>query len=610
MRSIEGLETMRLLHLQRAKRFALAAVPIAFVVVAVLLSGLLVSGNAWAASLTAEVKKQTIVDGETVLLYVIGEDLREYPDTSALNKRFDIVGSRRQESQFVDNGVVKSRFTILLELQPKHLGVSEIPPFEADGQRSDAISIEVVQRGTPGVVPRDNVFAELSVDNASPYVQAQAILSLHVLDDGSLAAAEPEVPDIAEMHVEQIPGDAQRLETRDGVEYRVHTWRYALFPQRSGTYDIPRIKVVANVKDASYGGNLILRNSPTRRINFRSDSIQLQVKPRPSQNISGWWLPVKQLDLQKNWSADPGISQVGEPLTYSVVLTTSGATSTQLPEIKLPPVDGLKIYPDVPELASQPGDDGVVSRRTDKWSIIPQRAGKITLPEYKLRWWDTVADRERTTIIPAQELTVAASAADSSALVVDRSDTEPKQAEESSIPEPQVSSLSSQLSSQLVPARNNLWAWVAAAVSMGWIATLVAWLFSARRNRKRLQASLAGASDDGSPHSISESQAMRDLTLLSSGADRPRYLAGLMSWSAAEWPDRPPVSVVDVGRRLRSSDLSIQLQQLESSIYSAQPSEIPLSTVHKILGDAIAQYRESKFAKSTRAVADDLLPKL
>ena len=595
---------------------------------ALLLSAIVSSGQAGAASLEAEVRKQTVVDGETVLLYIIGEDLRAYPDTTELNRRFDIVGSRRQQSQFVDGGVVKSRYTMLLELLPKHLGVSDIPSFEADGQRSEKISIEVVQRGTPGVVPRDNVFAELSVDTETPYVQAQAIVSLHVFDDGSLAAAEPEVPDIADMQIEQIPGDAQRLETRDGVEYRVHTWRYAVFPQRSGTYDIPRIKVVANVKDDAYGGNLILRNSPTRRINFRSDSIQLQVKPRPQQSSPDWWLPVKQLDLQKTWSASPTDSQVGEPLTYSVELTTDGATSTQLPEIELPQVDGVKIYPDVPALASQTGDDGVISRRTEKWSIIPQRAGTITLPEYKLRWWDTVADRERTTIIPAQEIIVTGSAVDAAppstsiesgstsvnaaateAGATGGTDADPSASDSagiSALVRDTAEQVSNSQASQLLPERRDFWAWVAAALSIGWMATLLSWLFSARRNRMRSKASTTIEDEI----SVSETRAMRDLTAVSGTEDRSRYLAGLLQWAGAKWPDHPPVSVADVGRRLHDNALSAQLQQLESSIYSQRPTTMSLQSVHKALRDAIARNSSNAITDSRENPVDKLLPRL
>jgi hypothetical protein len=575
-------------------------------------------GKVWAASLKAEVKKQTVVDGETVLLYIIGEDLRGYPDTTALNKRFDIVGSRRQQNQFIDNGVVKSRYTMLLELLPKHLGVSDIPPFEVDGQRSDKISIEVVARGTPGVVPRDNVFAELSIDNETPYVQAQTILSLHVFDDGSLAAAEPELPDIAGMQIEQIPGDPQRLETRDGEEYRVHTWRYALFPQRSGTYEIPRIKVIANVKDPSYGGNLILRNTPTRRISFRSDAMQLEVRPRPAQSSADWWLPVTQLDLKNNWSSDPAASQVGEPLTYSVALTTSGATSTQLPEVKLPDVDGLKIYPDVPDLASQPGDDGVISRRTDKWSIIPQRAGTITLPEYRLRWWDTVADRERVTVIPAQQIVVAggtdkgdsATPENTAANSLASGESETTNAANNVVgigagPEP-----SSPLE-KMLPARNNLWAWVAAIMGTGWLFTLISWFIFSRRGR--VSPGNTEDNNEAAAGAVSVQQSMRDLTALSNGHDRSRYLSALMKWASVRWPQQPPVSVADVGRRLQSEELSALLKQVESSLYSQRSSattgsDTTLKALHNALQQAIRHDDET--VRQSQAQSNDLLPEL
>jgi hypothetical protein len=555
----------------------------------------------FAASLKSEVKKQTVVDGETVLLYIIGEDLRGYPDTTSLNRRFDIVGSRRQESQFVDNGVVKSRFTMLLELLPKHLGASDIPAFEADGQRSEKITIEVVERGTPGVVPRDNVFAELSIDNAEPYVQAQAILSLHVFDDGTLAAAEPELPDIADMQIEQIPGDPQRLETRNGTEYRVHTWRYALFPQRSGSYDIPRIKVVGNVKDAGYGGNLILRNTPTRRINFRSDSMQIQVRPRPPQSTADWWLPVRQLDLQETWSSDPASSQVGEPLTFSVALTTDGATATQLPEIKLPQVDGLKIYPDVPALETQAGEDSVISRRTEKWSIIPQRPGNLTLPAFELRWWDTAADAERTATIPAQQFVVSGDAQT-------QPESTPVQpvAEFSAVAVPEAPQPAG---TALLPGRQNLWAIVAVVMFAGWLFTVLAWLASARRRRRA--AAKPAAVNTENVNAVAERQALRDLTALSESNQHERYLAGLLAWSTARWPERPPVSVLDVARRLQQSnnELSTQLQRLESSVYAQRKTSIDLKLVHRALTSAIDEY-DNKNKQQSRVAANDPLPEL
>ena len=51
----------------------------------------LVSTASWAQSLVANVERQTVIDGESVLLYIEGENLKSLPDVSALNRSFDIL---------------------------------------------------------------------------------------------------------------------------------------------------------------------------------------------------------------------------------------------------------------------------------------------------------------------------------------------------------------------------------------------------------------------------------------------------------------------------------------------------------------------------------------
>jgi len=105
----------------------------------------------------------------------------------------------------IDRGEVRSKFTMRLELLPKNLGQVEIPVFTADGQNSQAIRVDVVERGTAGVAPRDRVFTEITFDKDEPYVQSQVIMSLHILDDGSLATVDPQPPVIPGVQVERLP---------------------------------------------------------------------------------------------------------------------------------------------------------------------------------------------------------------------------------------------------------------------------------------------------------------------------------------------------------------------------------------------------------------------
>jgi len=45
--------------------------------------------------------------------------------------------------------------------------------------------------------------------------------------------------------------------------------------------------------------------------------------------------------------------------------------------------------------------------RREKWSVIPNRSGQLTLPEIEVKWWDSEADKERRAFVPAQTLIVA-----------------------------------------------------------------------------------------------------------------------------------------------------------------------------------------------------------
>ena len=146
-----------------------------------------------------------------------------------------------------------------LELQPKNIGALTIPAFSVSGVTSDPLTVEVVARGTPGVEPRDKVFAEVSVENENPYVQEQTILRLKIFDDGNVSTANPVFDGNSEYQVQPLPSGREEIVEREGVQYRMQTYRYALFAQKSGEVTIDEITIPGSVRDPNYGGNLFLR---------------------------------------------------------------------------------------------------------------------------------------------------------------------------------------------------------------------------------------------------------------------------------------------------------------------------------------------------------------
>jgi len=138
-------------------------------VLTVLLCGF--SAEVWAATLKTELDKEVIIDGESIVLYIEGNDLTSTPDTAPLLVDFEIVQSGVSQSTSIVNGKRTVGYQIRLELRPKRLGKLRIPALSVGDVASSPLTVEVVARGTPGIEPRDNVFVEVTVDNAEGWQQ-------------------------------------------------------------------------------------------------------------------------------------------------------------------------------------------------------------------------------------------------------------------------------------------------------------------------------------------------------------------------------------------------------------------------------------------------------
>ena len=578
---------------------------------------LLVTNCIYAATLETEVDRETVIDGESVVLYISGTDLSDIPDTSALLPNFRIIHSGVSSNQQVVNGVSTRGFQVRLELQAKNTGSSVIPALTIDGVSSDPIAITVVPRGTPGVEPRDNVFVELSVDNENPYVQEQVILSLDLFDDGKLAGADPTLEGNSDYQVERLPNGSEEIVSRDGVEYRKRSVRYALFPQKSGELVIEELVIPASIRDQSYGGNVFLRNTPTRRIELRTEPYTLQVKPRAALSTSGWWLPVKGLRLDHEWSADIKQAKAGEAYTLTLEILADGATSTQLPEVIVPDVPGLKIYTDTPKFGSQPEQNRLVSLRREKWSVIPNVNGEVTLPEVQIKWWDTVNDAEQVATLPAQQFVVEGGVITPATAPSVTSSQEANSAAEISATEtldqladPSLAAISSSDSvatdseASVEPVLNGAvarwWQWLAMVAMAIWALTLFAWWWSVRSTDKQ-----PGSVDED--HRANETQAWRQLRSASQQPDAAVYSAAVLEWARARWPGRSAYNLPSIGKLLGSNSVGDDMQRLDAMRYSGHPNaghtnDLSLRDIQQRLETAVKSETQTRPIASTNAL--------
>ncbi|MCB2250322.1 BatD family protein [Pseudomonas chlororaphis] len=381
----------------------------AFTLVLTLLLGAV---QAQAADLLASVDRSRVNSGETVELTLESNDVTLFgkPDLAPLQAQFEVQGTRQVNQLTSLNGDNRAITRWIVTLLPRTTGSVVIPPLQLGEAQSQPITLQVLQSASrDDSAPLEPVFIDASLDQDSVYVQAQAVLTLHIYhsvslyDDSSLTPLQ-----IGDARVEQLGESRTYEKVINGVRHGVIEVRYAIFPQHSGVLDIPPLTFSATLADAAPQSPAPLGLKPGKLMHVSSAQMPLTVKAKPAEYpADAPWLPARSLSLGESWNPEPDHSQVGDSLTRSLTLKAEGLSSSQLPPLPLTEANGLRSYPDQPQLSNQIGDRGLIGSREDSQALVPNRSGSIELPAVEVVWWNTHEDHLERSSLPARTLQVA-----------------------------------------------------------------------------------------------------------------------------------------------------------------------------------------------------------
>ena len=374
---------------------------------------LLLAGQAYADAFFASVDRTRLSEGETVVLTLESTDPTRFgrPDLSPLDKDFEVLGSRQVNrlSSIGDTPRASTRW--ILTLQPRRSGEVTIPAIHLEDAQSLPITLSVEEAISAGdgdkLAP---VFIDASLDQPSVYVQAQAVLTLRIYhsvsmyDDSSLTPLR--LPDA---RVEQLGEPRTYEKSIGGVLHGVIELQYAIYPQRSGELVIPGQTFSATLVDRSRNNEFLPFGPRAGKVSrVKSPDIPLQVKPKPANYPpDAPWLPARALGLAETWNPQPEQSQVGDSLTRRLTLKVDGLSSAQLPPLPATRVDGLRRYPDQPQMSDQKSENGIIGTREEREALVPNRSGSFELPPLEILWWNTQTDTLERTTLSARTLQVA-----------------------------------------------------------------------------------------------------------------------------------------------------------------------------------------------------------
>jgi hypothetical protein len=291
--------------------------------------------------------------------------------------------------------------------------------------------------------------------------------------------------------------------------------------------------------------------SPGRRVIERVPDVTLDVRPQPAEAASPW-LPAASLELADEWDDASPRFEVGEPVARRLVIMAVGLTSAQLPSLPIETTEGVQMYPGAERTEDLQGSAGPIALRTQEVTLVPTRAGPLTLPEIRLPWWDTGSDVARVAVIPARTIEVAGAAAtddvgvgDSVAAPADADATEAGDWRRS-------------LGRWLVE-QPPLVRWAGAlAVLLLVVVGLLAWM------RRRSGPSPSDAQEARGAARTTRQRLQR--ACLAGDAREAR--AALLAWARVAWRDDPPQGLGALARRLEDDAIGEPLADLERALYA------------------------------------------
>lgn len=520
--------------------------------------------NAVADSFTASLSHNPIAINDTLQLTLRFEGQRpsDEPNLDPLKKDFTVAGVSQDQRVQIINGRYSGAYSWHVSLQAKNIGTFEIPAIKLGQYETKPIKLVVTEeKVTPGQANRISI--SVTADKAKAYVGEQILLTLSMkrradVQSGGLKLSEP-------FDYEQL-GDARDYSSVEkGIRYFNSELKLVVFSDKAGTLKIPSIfyegKVPSTNNRRRPNFSSFFNNYST--ITARSKPLAIEVAAKP-QSAPVNWLPSRGLTISESWETDTMAFKQGQPVTWTIRVQAEGLKHESLPNLDMPEIDGIKWYPDQPQGESQKTDSGIVSVKTYKYALVPDKVGNIVLPRIQIPWWNIESDASELAVLESRTIQVQASA--------NSSNPGTTTAMQPSSPRGQNNSTDTDGSIMLPPSSGNTavftsdssnhWKLVSIMLLVLWLVTLLFFALPAWRQRRYQAQSMEDAN-------FSKRANKKSVQRACARGDKQQIKLTLLRWGQA-LPNTPRklLNLSQLADAINDEALKKELLLLDKALYS------------------------------------------
>ncbi len=387
----------------------------------------LVSSNVFCDELNISIDKDVLISGEPFYLTISYDgSSNSTPDLEVLKNDFQIVSNSTSRSINVVNGNVSQLKQWRIGLIPQKEGKIKIKPIKLGNLISNTLEIEVKETTDIAYISDSKhnsnaPFLQIkqTVDSASPYVQQQVTFLVTLYDSiglriKNIVANKESFNDWLIVPLLETP--ILEKDVINGKKVNVIHYAFAGFPQRSGQIKEPRFIVdgyyLKNNEFSfpsfdddffNFGFNNVFNQQVP--VKMQTKEKLTDVKPIPSDYTGKYWLPLFDLTLNSEFKNIDNLKQ-GDAFNQLITISAKGLQETLFPQLHFPNVNGVKIYPEKPQLSMQVSKGYIETTATINNVYIPNKTGTITIPEIEIEWFNLNTQKMEKSIIPQKIITV------------------------------------------------------------------------------------------------------------------------------------------------------------------------------------------------------------
>jgi hypothetical protein len=315
---------------------------------------------------------------------------------------FSVTPAGRSSRVKIVNGEMSAGIDYNYVARPRKKGEHRIGPAEVavDGQsyRSGTVKLTVVEdaasAGENGEAP---IFLRASLARDRVYAGERTLYTLRLHHRLRVSDIDLDLPQSGDVSFQQFGNPREYRGTYEGRAYDILEVRYMVQPRKAGLYALrPAVMdmVVYQPHERSrrdfFGSRFSSSGRPFRAA---GEALELTVLDPPAEGRPSDYSGLVGSFTVRS-SLDPPVVAAGESATLTVTVSGRGNVK-RIPDLELPPVEGIKVYADEPKLEVGLGEEGVRGTKTMKWALVPQGEGKYEIPVPGLSFFDSEAERYR-----------------------------------------------------------------------------------------------------------------------------------------------------------------------------------------------------------------------